>query len=400
MEIGEMLRMMRDPIGAPIAPQIVQALLVVTFVLHIFFVTLALGALGISIFGFLRKEGHWPTLARLAARIAPNSVGLGIVTGIAPLLFIQVVYDPQWYTANTMVGFWSTGFIFVMMGGYSLAYLFYLKGSKEGRLLWSAVLSFVLLFFAGWIMHVLATVSIYPEKWQAWYAPTGAVDTTGLKFHAYNLPRLTFLLPIQALLSISTVLMLFAWYFRRREDADKPFLDWAASLGRKIALWVVPFYWLSGMGWAVTQGRQFGIHGPMEIWFTVIAVALFLFYRSLKDPAKEAPKALGVWLVTLLNVGIIREIVRAVSLERFGYRVAEYPWQIDWGALTMFVGTTLVGVTVLAFLIGVLYASGRKSHGVEVSPGLERLGSVAVGMLGGWFGFFLLMGVYATFFLK
>lgn len=400
MEIGEMLKMMRDPIGAPIAPPIVQGLLVVTFVLHIFFVTLALGASGISIYGFWRRSGHWPELARIAARITPNAVGLGIVTGIAPLLFVQVIYDPMWYAANSLTGFWSVAFIFVMMGGYGLAYLYYLKGSKEGRLLWSAVLSFGLLFFAGWIMHVLATVSIYPENWQTWYAPAGVADTSGLKFHAYNLPRLTFLLPIQALLSLATVLMLFAWYFSRREDASKAFLDWTANLGRRIALWVVPFYWLAGMGWAMTQGRQFGIHGPMEIWFTVLAIALFLFYRGLRNPVAQAPQALLVWLAALLNAGIIREVVRTVSLGRFDYRVADYPWQFDWGAVVIFAGTTVVGITVLAFLIGVLYASGQKSQGVQVSPALERLGSVSIGMLGAWFGFFLLMGVYATFFLK
>lgn len=400
MELGEMLRMMRDPVGSPIPPSLVQLLLVVTFVLHIFFVTLALGASGLSFYGFWRKVGHWPTLARIAARITPNAVGLGIVTGIAPLLFVQVIYDPLWYTANALTGFWSVAFIFVMMAGYGLAYLFYLKGSKEGRLLWAAGLSFLLLLFAGWIMHVLATVSIYPEKWQAWYAPGGVADTSGLKFHAHNLSRLTFLLPIQALLSLATVLMLFAWYFRRREDADKDFLDWVAKLGRQMALWTVPFYWLFGMGWAVTQGRQFDLHGSMEIWFTVLALALFLFYRSLKDPARQAPQALLVWLAALLNVGIIRELVRAASLERFGYRAWDYPWQLDWGSVVIFAGTTVVGVTVLAFLVGVLYASGQRSQGVEVSPALERLGSVAVGMLGGWFGFFLLLGLYSSVFLK
>ncbi|WP_199489929.1 hypothetical protein [Meiothermus sp. QL-1] len=375
-------------------------LLVATFVLHIFFVTLALGTSGLSLFGFWWKKGNWPTLARLAARVTPNAVGLGIVTGIAPLLFIQVIYDPAWYTANTLTGFWSVAFIFVVMGGYSLAYLFYLKGSPEGRLLWAAAFSLALLFFAGWIMHVLASVSIYPEKWLQWYAPGGAVDTRGMHFHAYNLPRLTLLLPIQALLSLATVLMLLAWYFRKREDFDRSFLDWVASLGRRIALWVVPLFWLAGMGWAATQGRYFDLHGPMEIWFTLLALGLFLFYRSLRNPALQAPQALGVWLVALLNVGIMRELVRAASLERFGYRVAEYPWQLDWGGVTIFVLTTLVGVTVLAFLVGVLYASGSKKEGVEVSPALERLGSVAVGMLGAWFGFFLLLGVYTVIFLR
>ncbi|ACL25538.1 hypothetical protein [Chloroflexus aggregans] len=399
MNVGDMLRMMRDPLGAPFFPPVLQVLLIVTWVLHIFFVTLALGSSSLSIWGFLLPTPNRLRLARVAARLTPNAVGLGIVTGIAPLLFVQTIYDPIWYAANTLTGFWSVLFIFVVMGGYSLAYVFYLKGSPNGKLLWSAIGSFILLFFAGWVMHVLAAVSIRPERWLEWYASNGIVDTRGMVFHAYNLPRLFFLLPLQAGLSLAVVLMLFGWYFRHHE-ADAAFMQWVAELGRRLGLVISPLYAMTGLLWAATEGRAFGIGLPLGIVLPALGTGLTAYFFVLKQPLRHAPRSLLVWIGTLLSVGVIREVIRAVSLARFGYSVAEYPYRIDWGSVVIFSVTTVVGVMVISYLVLVLYRSGGGNGDTQPSPRVERFGAIATGMLGAWFGFFLLVGLYATFFLK
>ncbi|ACL24913.1 hypothetical protein [Chloroflexus aggregans] len=399
MNVGEMLKMMRDPLGAPFYPPALQVLLVVTWVLHIFFVTLALGSSLYAIWGFLRPTDYRLRLARVAARLTPNAVGLGIVTGIAPLLFVQTIYDPIWYASNSLTGFWSVSFIFVVMGGYSLAYLFYLKGSPDGKLLWSAVASFILLFFAGWIMHVLAAVSIRPERWMEWYAPNGIIDTRGIIFHAWNIPRLVFLLPLQACLSLAVTLTLFGWYFRRSEE-DAPFIQWVANLGRKLGLVISPIYALAGLLWAMTEGVEFGIGWQVGITLVGIGVALTGYFFWLRQPIRHAPRTLLVWIGTLVVVGMVREAIRVVSLARFGYSVATYPYAFDWGSIIVFTVTTIVGVAVLAYLIMVMYQSGGVKRDAQISPRVERLGTIATGMLGAWFGFFLLVGLYATFLLR
>ncbi|MCL4455262.1 MAG: hypothetical protein M1157_06480 [Deinococcus sp.] len=397
MNPAEMLQMMRDPLGAPLYPPIVQALLVVTYVLHIFFVTLAFGTSFTSIYGFLRGGEYLKRLARLAARITPNAAGFGVLMGIAPLLFVQTIYDPAWYAANTLEGFWSVAFIFVVMGGYALAYLFYLKGSENGKLLWSAGLSLALLFLAGFVMHVLSSVSLYPARWGEWYAPAGVVDTRGVVFHSYNLPRLVFLLFLQSGLSLAVVLLLFSWYFRRREDAEPAFLDWVAGLGRRLALWVSPLYAFFGLLWAVTQGSELGLALPMAVVLGGLGVGLFLFFRGLKDPAAAAPKALLVWMLALLVAGVVRETIRAVAMGHYGYSVANYPYIVDWGSIVVFLATTVLTLPVIVYLVLALYQSGATREGREPAPWVERLGRVAVGMLGAWFGFFLLLGLWATF---
>jgi hypothetical protein len=384
----EMLQMMRDPLGAPIHPTIVQVLLVATFVLHIFFVTLAVGASCFALWAFWRGSEWQRRLARVAARLAPNAVGLGVVTGIAPLLFVQTIYDPLWYAANTLTGFWSTLFIFVVMGGYSLAYLFYLKGSPQGKLLWASGLSLALLLLAGWIMHMLANTALYPEYWREWYAPNREPDTRGIIFHAYNLPRVTFLLLVSSVLSLGVTLMLFAWYFRQRDDADREYLTQVGQLGKRLALVAAPLLWVTGMMWAFTQGRQFGLHIIMALVFTLMALLLREGFRNL-DPLTGGVRALGIWLLSLLGIGTVREVIRATSVARFNYRVADYPFVWDWASVLVFALTSIVGMSVIAYLALVLYDSGKG----EVRPWVEKLGRISIGMLGAWLALFILLGL-------
>jgi len=58
-----------------------------------------------------------------------------------------------------------------------------------------------------------------------------------------------------------------------------------------------------------------------------------------------------------------------------------------------------IGVTVVTYLALVLYQSGGMKRDGSVSPRVERFGSIATGMLGAWFAFFILVGLYTTFFL-
>ncbi|MGE0727620.1 MAG: hypothetical protein AB7O92_04010 [Acidimicrobiia bacterium] len=399
MEVGDLLERMRDPLGAPFYPPVFQVLLVITWVLHIFFVTVALGCSAFAVYGFVRRgEGreHRVRLARHAARATTSATGFGIVTGIAPLLFIQTIYDPIWYASNTLTGFWSVVFVFVVMGGYGFAYLFYLKGSPRERLVWSAVASMVLLFFAGWIMHVLASVSIRPEQWQDWYAPGGIPDTRGITFHAFNVPRLTFLLPLQAGLGLAVVLALYAWYYGRRDDADEPYLAWVASLARRLGLAVSPLYALAGVAWALTEGRSLDVAIPVGVATGGLGVALFGLFFLVKDPARRAPRMLWGWLAALAVVAVTREYIRATVLDRFGYSVSRYPYVVDWGSVLLFAVTTVAGGAVVVYFAMVLFQAGLRADGGPISRRVERLGRISFAMLGAWFAFFLLLGGYAV----
>lgn len=188
---------------------------------------------------------------------------------------------------------------------------------------------------------------------------------------------MAFLLFVSSVLSLGVTLMLFTWYFRQRADADLEYLTQVGQLGKRLALVAAPLLWITGMAWAFTQGLQFGLHIVMALVFTLMALLIREGFCNL-DPFTGGLRALGIWLLSLLGIGIVREVIRATSVARFNYRTAEYPFMWDRASVLVFALTSVVGVAVIAYLILVMYDSGKG----EVRPWVEKLGSVSIGMLG------------------
>lgn len=386
----EALLAMRDPLGSPIHPVVMQVLLVVTYVLHIFFVTTAIGSLILGLYGQGRKEENWQRLSRVAVRLATQATGLGITMGIAPLLFVQVIYDPAWYTATTLMGLWTALFIPIVALGYLFLYVLYLRGNLAGV----GYVSLGLLVLAGFIMHSLSSAGLYPSRWVEWYAPGGVVHTTGERFLGYNLPRFAALLFGQAGLSLGVMLLLFAWYFRRREDVPRDFLGFVEGMARGALRLGALLFGALGLLWAFTQGSEVGVALPVAL--VVLVVASLFYLHASKASAEGALSTLGLYLVALLLVGILREGMRALALGRMGYSALQYPFVWDWGSIIYFVVTALAAVPVIVYLAQVLYASGTKKEGADPSPKVEAFGDLGVRLLIGWFVFYFAIGLYVV----
>lgn len=386
----ETLLAMRDPLGAPIHPLAVQALLVITFVLHIFFITASVGGLLLGLYGLNKGEENWQRASRLAIRVATQTLGLGITMGIAPLLFVQVIYDPAWYVATTLMGLWTVLFIPLVALGYLFLYVLYLRGNVAGV----GYVSLALLLLAGFVMHSLANAGLYPSRWVEWYAPGGVAHTTGERLLGYNLPRFAALLFGQAGLSLGVILLLFAWYFRRREDVPQAFLRFVEGLAQGALRVGAGILGLLGLLWAFTQGAELGLGWPVAL--VVLAVAALFYLHAGRARAENALATLGLYLGALLVVALLREGLRVSALGRYGYSALQYPYVWDWGSILFFVATAVAAVPVIVYLAQVLYASGTRKEGADPSPRVEAFGDVGVRLLLGWFAFYFALGLYVV----
>lgn len=386
----EALLALRDPLGAPFHPLIAQILLVVTYVLHIFFVTTAIGSLLLGLYGLGRGEENWERLSKVAIRLSVQATGLGITMGIAPLLFVQVIYDPVWYTATTLMGLWTVLFIPLVALGYLFLYILYLRGNLAGV----GYVALALLLLAGFTMHSLASAGLYPSRWVEWYAPGGVANTAGARLLGYDLPRFAALLLGQAALSLGVVLHLFVWYFRRREDVPEGFLAFVESLGQKALRLGALLFGGFGLLWALTQGRDLGMGLPLAL--VVLAVAGLFLWHAPRAQGRNALATLGLYLGALLAVGLLREGMRVVVLGRMGYSPLAYPFVWDWGSLLFFLATGAAAVPVIAYLAQVLYASGARKEGQDPAPGVERFGDLGVRLLVAWFVFYLGLGLFVV----
>ena len=105
--------------------------MVLTFALHILFINFTLGASFLAVYGHFKNGENWKRLSRATAKAANISISTAMLLGIAPLLFVQVIYDPFWYASNALSAAWVIAFILIMMAAYSSLYVFYLRREKR-----------------------------------------------------------------------------------------------------------------------------------------------------------------------------------------------------------------------------------------------------------------------------
>lgn len=387
MEINTMLKALQDPMGIPFYPFVFQILMVLTFALHIMFVNFALGTSFLSIYGYLRGGDNWSRLSKGMARATTVNISTAMVLGVAPLLFVQVVYDPFWYSSNTLSAAWAIAFVFIMMLGYGLTYVFYLKGKNKsgGGITLSGILAFLLLLLAGVIMHALNYQLLQPEKWLSWYSNGNSVDASGTSLYSFQLSRfLHFIIPAFAMTGI--FMMLYAWYFKEREDFDKGYLEWVGKTGANMAFTFTLIQAVVGLWWLFSLPRELNFYtNPLFLIGAILGVVLLVYlYNAKKDPAKYAIGSVLVGFITIFAMSYAREALRMKYVGRFDYSIFDYKLNIHLESTILFLLTFLMGLGILGYLFTVAFKAGRVAGVYEASSGVQKYGRLSIGLVLAW----------------
>jgi len=402
-DIGLVLQTLRDPAGVPAHPILFQWLMILTWVFHIAFVHLALGACGLAIVSFTRSRtgDYWERLSMAMTKVAKISVSLLIVLGVAPLLFTQVIYDPQWYASNVLSARWVIIFIFTLIVAYCLWFVFYFS-NHEGAKKWLglfAVIALGLFILEGLIMHALSYQAILPTQWMQWYAPNGIIDMRGVSLHAIHWPRFLFIISL-SLPTVGLFLLAYADYFKHRSDREPAYRDFCRALGRRLAIVGFAISLILLLWWQMDRGLI--TVTPLNNWLSIVSTflgwLLFIVILALiwgvTRFSHHGYMMLANGFAVLSLLAIWRESIRATALAPFGYTINDYTINVDWPSLILFF-TTFIGIGGLVggFYLTLLYRSGRVSGEYIADELVSRMGTAAVSVTGIWIAIFFVYGI-------
>ncbi len=378
MNISEMLKSLQDPAGIPFYPLAFQILLVLTFALHIVFVNFVIGGSFMAVYSYFRTGKHYRALSKAFAKATTINLSLAIVLGVAPLLFMQVIYDPFWYTSNVLSASWMIGILFVLMSAFSFAYTFYLKLNKgKGHIAVWGILAFLLVILAAVIMHVVSYQALLPEKWLEWYTNNNGVNLYGTRLYAFQLPR--FLHFIAASFALTGVfMMLYSWYFWKREDMDSAYLAWVGKTGAGIALFFTVLQMAAGVWWLLSLPATFHPY-TNYMFLTGVSFAIILVLALIKaqtDPRRYALPVAAIMVITVLAMSSFREVLRMLYAGKYNYSIYSYKLNLSYGSTALFLASFVMGIIIVGYMLTVVFRMGRSSKPVELSSLKLRTWSV------------------------
>ncbi|MGW8168680.1 MAG: hypothetical protein ACWGHH_01565 [Sulfurovaceae bacterium] len=388
------INLMRDPAGVPFFPVVFQGLYILTWALHAAFVLLAIGALGLSVYGSTKqkKDNNWKLFNAHLIMTGKFSVSMLILLGIAPLLFTQVIYDSGWYVANTLSGAWVFIFIYALLAGYMMFYWYSYankKGTSSNTII--GLISFAILVFCGILMHNFAVESISPTKWMEWYAPNGVIDNSGWNFHI-DVIRLAFMVSLT--IPVTGIFMQnYSDFLSTRKDFSSEYLTFVKNLGTKLAVSGLLLSAVLFVVWMLKEGLL--LH-PVVLATIVSVVILLLAAKSNKNSYITT----AILVVVALFISGVRELIRYNIMSGLGYDLYGYPMNLEWETIIMFLLTfVILGFTGVAFILTMAWKVGKTEGIFNASKDVvvTKLANATLALFIIWTMVYFAWGIFALF---
>ncbi len=377
---------MYDTFGVPSHPIIFQVLMVLTFALHIIFVNLTWASSFLAFYFNLKKEENYINLSKTLKKSIPSLFSVAMLLGIAPLLFIQTIYDYFWYNSNIFSGIFVILFIFVLMLAFSFLYIYYLSEKAPN---WLGLLSFLLISFAGITMHILNIQMLKSNKWATFWHPSSFGKLNSFEFYRF----LHFFLASFAL--VGFFILINSWYLKKKQ-VEEEVVNFRAKLGFKIFFVFTILQAISGIWWLLMIPGKFKFYFDHFFIFSLLLFLILLHFmiRALKDPLKYFWQISINLFILLLFMAINRESLRSLYLKEAGFNLSQYPLNIHIPSFILFLVTFILAIFVAFFMLTVVYKGGLKKEKLEETKFIKMAANFSILGLLVWLGIVVLIGIY------
>ena len=154
----------------PVAWGWFQFLLLLTFPLHLLAMNAMVGGLAIGVVQHFRGGDSRRRLAHRIAIILPLVIAFTVNFGVAPLLFLQVLYGHFVYTSSILMGLFWISVVPILIVAYYGAYLYDFKFKGLGAAgKWLALAVLLLLFCIGYFFSNNMLLMSLPERFSEYF---------------------------------------------------------------------------------------------------------------------------------------------------------------------------------------------------------------------------------------
>jgi hypothetical protein len=288
----------------PVAWGWFQFLLLLTFPLHLLAMNSMLGGLGIAVYQQFRGGAQGQRVAYRYALALPLIIAFVVNLGVAPLLFLQVLYGQFIYTSSVLMGVFWILIVPVLIIAYYGAYIYDFQFTRLGAAgPWLGTLLFVLLLVIGYFFSNNMLLMTLPQQFGDYFQNRGG--TILASDHSLFMPRY-----LHMMFGALAVGGLAIGLLGRIKGASDPELaHYAGSVGLKAFRWFTLANLAIGTWYLLSLERDtmlifMGGNMMATLCFTIaLLLVLFVLHTSFRD--RLWPTVIGlvplVYLMTFMR---------------------------------------------------------------------------------------------------
>ncbi len=353
-----------DALPLPGPAWLFESLLHFTFTLHLLTMNFLVGGSMIALVSRLRGEMD---LARWIERKLPVAMAFTVTLGVAPLLFVQLLYGHYFYTSSVLMGWPWFSVIIVVMVVYALIYRVAWRGdTTSGAMKIFAVIINLGLLTVAFIYVNNMTLALRPETWAAKYLARPGGTSLNLGDPTFWPRYLHFMIAALAV----TGMILATVGAKRIKNGDEGGRSWLQTG----AFWfVVPtaLQIATGLWWLIALPKPvmtplMGDDTAQTIVF-MISITLPIFALIMMALSIKLDRPFGIvhgasWLLLLTIVGMVltRQYVREGMLAgEFDTSMLDVAPQ--WDVFAIFAVLLVVAVGTMIWMLRELMKAGKAS---------------------------------------
>jgi hypothetical protein len=339
------------------------AVYVLTLVAHVVFMNYVLAGTAVLLVRSLLRRGRGPdAISELLREWLPFGLSAAITAGIAPLLFIQILYKKEFYTANLLLFHRWMLILPALIAGFYLLYA--LKTSFVGArprlfaLVAAAALGFFLFTALSWTENYLLARS--EAAWAPMYASKSVV---------YRNPEILPRMLLWSVGALPTLAALVGWQLFRKARAGTAVdpADFRAVARLGLFGLVAAGACVAGYGALIGPAARAHATGPMALpWLVVAAVGAAvqgiawagLWARGESGRGKWLGLASAGLLLAILGTSCVREVLRITAID-FAALYPEHARAAAVGGRWLFVGFFVINAGLAVWAIRTALAGKR-----------------------------------------
>jgi len=354
------------PVPLPAPAWLLVFLLVFTFVLHLLAMNFLLGGtLILTVSSFLgRRDSKHREFTRRVSRAMPSVAAFTITLGVAPLLFLQLVYGQLFYTSSALMAWYWLAAVFLVMLGYYGVYWYQMQHDALGpKAVWVILVTAILFIHVAFIFTQNMTAMLHPQDFYSLFV-NGKVGTILAPITLLNITRLAhFVVAAVALAGLGVALLSHRWQTESPELAD-----WGRRYGVAWFMGGTMVQFLVGLWFLFSlpvEIRQALVGDKLALGILLLAIVLAML--ALLSAPKSLLASSVAMLGTVSMMAVLRHFVRSASLRPY-FDPHSLPVQGQWVVFSIFVALLLAGLATVGWMLYVFFRPAATRGASTYSP--------------------------------